>query len=173
MSVKQSSTGSLQFSQSERDEVFDIRCNCKRDNQENRIEVNHNEDLKTKMGNEEQDNKLCVSVTDVCGSDCQDNFDVDNGPNHITFRKDLPTESSGKAPNGQAEETRAKHENVTNLESDSVTDDKMKSKSGLRFEKEGLAKYPHCGRCGRAWYCSEKCQKEAWKAGHKQICGKY
>ncbi|XP_078673916.1 protein-lysine N-trimethyltransferase SMYD5-like [Branchiostoma floridae x Branchiostoma belcheri] len=27
-----------------------------------------------------------------------------------------------------------------------------------------------CSRCHRAWYCSPKCQKVAWKAGHKKIC---
>ncbi|KAH9498595.1 hypothetical protein Btru_007704 [Bulinus truncatus] len=32
--------------------------------------------------------------------------------------------------------------------------------------------FPHCGRCARAWYCSQKCQKEAWKKGHKLICKK-
>ncbi|RUS72183.1 hypothetical protein EGW08_020059 [Elysia chlorotica] len=27
-----------------------------------------------------------------------------------------------------------------------------------------------CGKCKRAWYCGGKCQKEAWKKGHKVIC---
>ncbi|XP_059145765.1 uncharacterized protein LOC131932876 [Physella acuta] len=30
--------------------------------------------------------------------------------------------------------------------------------------------FPHCGRCGAAWYCSQVCQREAWKKGHKKIC---
>ncbi|XP_055870796.1 uncharacterized protein LOC106057842 [Biomphalaria glabrata] len=32
--------------------------------------------------------------------------------------------------------------------------------------------FPHCGRCSRAWYCSQACQKDAWKKGHKLICKK-
>lgn len=31
-------------------------------------------------------------------------------------------------------------------------------------------KFPGCSRCKRAWYCSTKCQKEAWVKGHKEIC---
>lgn len=31
-------------------------------------------------------------------------------------------------------------------------------------------KYPGCGKCRRAWYCSVKCQKQAWVSGHKAIC---
>ncbi|XP_013418557.1 SET and MYND domain-containing protein 5-like [Lingula anatina] len=30
--------------------------------------------------------------------------------------------------------------------------------------------FPKCSKCKRAWYCSQKCQKEAWKKGHKKIC---
>ncbi|XP_069107913.1 uncharacterized protein [Argopecten irradians] len=32
--------------------------------------------------------------------------------------------------------------------------------------------FPACSRCHRAWYCSSKCQKVAWKKGHKSICSK-
>ncbi|KAK3085405.1 hypothetical protein FSP39_002846 [Pinctada imbricata] len=31
-------------------------------------------------------------------------------------------------------------------------------------------KFPACGQCHRAWYCSVSCQKVAWKRGHKKIC---
>ena len=31
-------------------------------------------------------------------------------------------------------------------------------------------KFPACGRCKKAWYCSTSCQKEAWVKGHKSIC---
>ncbi|XP_029634436.1 uncharacterized protein LOC115209940 isoform X2 [Octopus sinensis] len=30
--------------------------------------------------------------------------------------------------------------------------------------------FPACGKCRKVWYCSPKCQKIAWKAGHKKIC---
>ncbi|GAB1600558.1 uncharacterized protein LOC106876117 [Argonauta hians] len=30
--------------------------------------------------------------------------------------------------------------------------------------------FPACGKCRKVWYCSPKCQKVAWKAGHKKIC---
>lgn len=30
--------------------------------------------------------------------------------------------------------------------------------------------FPACGKCRRIWYCSPKCQKISWKAGHKIIC---
>ena len=29
-----------------------------------------------------------------------------------------------------------------------------------------------CSRCRGARYCSEECQREAWRAGHKRVCGK-
>ncbi|XP_052814472.1 uncharacterized protein LOC128241535 isoform X2 [Mya arenaria] len=35
---------------------------------------------------------------------------------------------------------------------------------------EGKDKYPGCGKCHRAWYCSTSCQKTAWKKGHKKVC---
>ncbi|KAK3603900.1 hypothetical protein CHS0354_042911 [Potamilus streckersoni] len=31
-------------------------------------------------------------------------------------------------------------------------------------------KFPHCGKCQKAWYCTVLCQKEAWVKGHKVIC---
>ncbi|KAL8624163.1 hypothetical protein ACOMHN_020213 [Nucella lapillus] len=31
--------------------------------------------------------------------------------------------------------------------------------------------FAKCSRCKQAWYCSPKCQKKAWKRGHKKICG--
>ncbi|KAK3603897.1 hypothetical protein CHS0354_042907 [Potamilus streckersoni] len=31
-------------------------------------------------------------------------------------------------------------------------------------------KFPHCGKCQKAWYCTVQCQKEAWVKGHKAIC---
>ncbi|XP_045193581.2 uncharacterized protein LOC123549506 [Mercenaria mercenaria] len=31
-------------------------------------------------------------------------------------------------------------------------------------------KFPGCSKCKKAWYCSTKCQKEAWVKGHKDIC---
>lgn len=31
-------------------------------------------------------------------------------------------------------------------------------------------KFPGCGKCKKAWYCSTKCQKEAWVKGHRDIC---
>lgn len=31
-------------------------------------------------------------------------------------------------------------------------------------------KFPACGKCHKAWYCSVKCQKKAWSRGHKIIC---
>lgn len=33
-------------------------------------------------------------------------------------------------------------------------------------------KFPGCSRCKKAWYCSTKCQKQSWVAGHKDICNK-
>ncbi len=31
-------------------------------------------------------------------------------------------------------------------------------------------KFPSCGKCHKAWYCSVACQKKAWKKGHKTVC---
>ena len=31
-------------------------------------------------------------------------------------------------------------------------------------------KFPTCGKCHKAWYCSTKCQRQAWSQGHKVIC---
>ena len=31
-------------------------------------------------------------------------------------------------------------------------------------------KFPGCGKCQKAWYCSVACQKCAWKQGHKVAC---
>lgn len=47
-------------------------------------------------------------------------------------------------------------------DSDRCTNCKQKAAGGKRF--------PACSKCHRAWYCSVKCQKEAWKNGHKIIC---
>ncbi|KAK7114860.1 uncharacterized protein [Littorina saxatilis] len=35
---------------------------------------------------------------------------------------------------------------------------------------EPTKKFPTCGKCHKAWYCSTKCQREAWGQGHKVIC---
>lgn len=32
--------------------------------------------------------------------------------------------------------------------------------------------FQKCGRCGKAYYCSRKCQKDHWKVEHKKCCGK-
>ncbi|KAL5006145.1 hypothetical protein ScPMuIL_017303 [Solemya velum] len=37
-------------------------------------------------------------------------------------------------------------------------------------EAEKNKKFPACGRCRQAWYCSSRCQKDNWKRGHKEIC---
>ncbi|GBG00093.1 hypothetical protein Rsub_12914 [Raphidocelis subcapitata] len=37
-------------------------------------------------------------------------------------------------------------------------------------EAAGAAPLKRCGACSRAFYCSEKCQKAAWGAGHKLAC---
>ncbi|XP_064598978.1 uncharacterized protein LOC135465626 isoform X2 [Liolophura sinensis] len=34
-------------------------------------------------------------------------------------------------------------------------------------------KFPGCGKCKKAWYCSVKCQKQSWQKGHKEICMHY
>ncbi|XP_071092419.1 uncharacterized protein [Haliotis cracherodii] len=39
-----------------------------------------------------------------------------------------------------------------------------------RVKVEEGKKFPSCGKCHRAWYCSVACQKKAWKQGHKIIC---
>ncbi|KAL8615327.1 hypothetical protein ACOMHN_038066 [Nucella lapillus] len=31
-------------------------------------------------------------------------------------------------------------------------------------------KFPTCGKCHKAWYCSTQCQRKAWGQGHKVIC---
>jgi len=36
----------------------------------------------------------------------------------------------------------------------------------------GLKHLKACSRCKRAYYCSEDCQKEQWRAGHKEYCRK-
>ncbi|XP_050401463.1 uncharacterized protein LOC126818222 [Patella vulgata] len=35
---------------------------------------------------------------------------------------------------------------------------------------ESQKPFPTCSKCKKAWYCSSKCQKVAWKKGHKKIC---
>ncbi|KAK7498808.1 hypothetical protein BaRGS_00009900 [Batillaria attramentaria] len=35
---------------------------------------------------------------------------------------------------------------------------------------KGDKRFPTCGKCHKAWYCSTKCQKENWVKGHKIIC---
>ena len=37
-------------------------------------------------------------------------------------------------------------------------------------KKAAGERFPACGRCHRAWYCTVSCQKVAWKRGHKKIC---
>ncbi|XP_076459608.1 protein-lysine N-trimethyltransferase SMYD5-like [Babylonia areolata] len=46
---------------------------------------------------------------------------------------------------------------------ESCTECEVKAPEGKNF--------PTCSRCKQAWYCSTKCQKKAWKRGHKKICG--
>ncbi|XP_060601821.1 uncharacterized protein LOC132755020 isoform X1 [Ruditapes philippinarum] len=41
---------------------------------------------------------------------------------------------------------------------------------GKEAKTDKKEKYPGCGKCHRAWYCSTVCQKTAWKKGHKKIC---
>ena len=41
---------------------------------------------------------------------------------------------------------------------------------GKSAEEMGKEKFPGCGKCHRAWYCSTSCQKSSWKKGHKRIC---
>ncbi|KAH3753747.1 hypothetical protein DPMN_188396 [Dreissena polymorpha] len=43
---------------------------------------------------------------------------------------------------------------------------------GKVAKDDGRDKYPGCGKCHLAWYCSTGCQKAAWKKGHKRICKK-
>lgn len=37
-------------------------------------------------------------------------------------------------------------------------------------EEVGLNHLLYCGRCKKAYYCSEECQKTQWKSGHKKYC---
>jgi hypothetical protein len=51
----------------------------------------------------------------------------------------------------------------------------VSTKSKCSFYKcTNVEKHPRefkiCTRCHVATYCSKKCQKEDWKAGHKRIC---
>ncbi|KAJ3302515.1 hypothetical protein HDU76_005514 [Blyttiomyces sp. JEL0837] len=39
-----------------------------------------------------------------------------------------------------------------------------------KTREEAGGKLKHCGRCKREYYCSEKCQKAAWKRGHQKTC---
>jgi len=41
---------------------------------------------------------------------------------------------------------------------------------GVKEGGRGLIKLSHC-KCG-LWFCGKKCQKEAWKTGHKEECKK-
>ncbi|XP_041376113.1 SET and MYND domain-containing protein 5-like [Gigantopelta aegis] len=47
-------------------------------------------------------------------------------------------------------------------DSSSCTNCGAKADEGRRF--------PGCGKCHKAWYCSVACQKKAWKLSHKAIC---
>lgn len=40
------------------------------------------------------------------------------------------------------------------------------------LEELGLPKLRSCGRFGRAYYCSEECQREQWHLRHKKACRK-
>ena len=44
------------------------------------------------------------------------------------------------------------------------------SSPGCRKLQKTTEKFRYCGACKLARYCSEKCQKEHWKAGHKSTC---
>ena len=39
-----------------------------------------------------------------------------------------------------------------------------------KCDAQGKKGFPVCSKCKRAWYCSQDCQKVAWKKGHKKIC---
>jgi len=41
---------------------------------------------------------------------------------------------------------------------------------GKTREEMGVTHLEVCSRCKKAYYCSAACQKEQWKAGHKQAC---
>ena len=41
---------------------------------------------------------------------------------------------------------------------------------GKKHVDNGGKLFPTCSKCKRAWYCSQSCQKIAWKKGHKKIC---
>ena len=55
------------------------------------------------------------------------------------------------------------------LESPEAVNKKVRSAS-FQFTSEDGVRMSKCARCGRAWYCSVKCQKAAWWAGHKTEC---
>ncbi|GFS16323.1 SET and MYND domain-containing protein 5 [Elysia marginata] len=40
----------------------------------------------------------------------------------------------------------------------------------LKKTPDDSKQFPACSKCKKAWYCGTKCQKEAWKRGHKVIC---
>ncbi|XP_041374696.1 potential protein lysine methyltransferase SET5-like [Gigantopelta aegis] len=39
-----------------------------------------------------------------------------------------------------------------------------------KCDEPGRKVFPVCSKCKKAWYCSQVCQKLAWKTGHKKIC---
>ncbi|XP_041374011.1 uncharacterized protein LOC121387067 [Gigantopelta aegis] len=41
---------------------------------------------------------------------------------------------------------------------------------GKKHVDNGGKMFPMCSKCKKAWYCSQNCQKIAWKKGHKKIC---
>ncbi|CAG5122242.1 unnamed protein product [Candidula unifasciata] len=155
--VVQSSGENFHCPQNKIDKLFDTNSNCGNEKQKDTGEVNHKEDFNTKS-EKVKNHGFHTFVTGECSLDIQENCNIDEGSNQIPLRQVLLEESSEKVSNSPAEEIRTPPEIATC------------SLSG--FENQAPAKYPHCSQCGRAWYCSQTCQREAWKQGHKQICGK-
>ena len=44
------------------------------------------------------------------------------------------------------------------------------SSPGCRKLQDDMEKFRYCGACKLARYCSEECQREHWKVGHKSSC---
>lgn len=42
---------------------------------------------------------------------------------------------------------------------------------GTFGKTEPEVKLSCCSACKSAWFCSQECLKQAWKGGHKKICG--
>ncbi|XP_005103639.1 uncharacterized protein LOC101862288 isoform X2 [Aplysia californica] len=82
---------------------------------------------------------------------------------------EVKTAAVGVEPIISDSKTQAAETNSTNSKSVSDSSDEVKTAT---VGVEAAKKFPTCGRCKKAWYCSQRCQKEAWKKGHKKICVK-